>query len=339
MPDVYFSEIDFGDGIARKPRVAGSGGHTIVDESGTQFTQRANLVVENAHVEDDATNNATVLKSKNFVGHKSVWDAMTREEKFQYETYDFDDDFNGQTVDATPTQGSTNPVQSGGVYSEIQTIEGEIQTVSNQVATKASQTDLNNVSQKVSKSSDAYSPSKPYKVGDLVIYDNKLYRCITACSAAAWSVNQGCFTADTLTNVVTSLTSAKQNKTDASLGTSSKDIVGAINELNNGKMSTTQTPFSGTGANGTYYFRQVGSIVHFSYIGTYKNYGTGWTVLENFGSRFAPAEEMALACFDIYHVNPELVGATMDNSGNLRIILKTAAPVQPRISGCWIKQG
>lgn len=55
---------------------------------------------------------------------------------------------------------------------------------------------------KVSNNNDAYSSSKAYAIGDLVIYDNVLYRCTTACSAASWDVNQSCFTSDTLTNAI-----------------------------------------------------------------------------------------------------------------------------------------
>jgi hypothetical protein len=56
-------------------------------------------------------------------------------------------------------------------------------------------------SRQVSDSGDAYDPTRPYKVGELCIYDNVLYRCITACSAGSWATNQSCFTADTLVNV------------------------------------------------------------------------------------------------------------------------------------------
>ena len=55
--------------------------------------------------------------------------------------------------------------------------------------------------------SDAYSSSKAYAVGNLCIHDDVVYKCITACSAAAWSVNQNCFSATTLTNAVTTLNS------------------------------------------------------------------------------------------------------------------------------------
>jgi hypothetical protein len=60
-------------------------------------------------------------------------------------------------------------------------------------------------------SSDAYSPSKAYKVGEHCIYNNVVYKCITACSAAAWSVNQNCFEETTLTTAVTELNSDLSN--------------------------------------------------------------------------------------------------------------------------------
>lgn len=67
----------------------------------------------------------------------------------------------------------------------------------NEVNTKVSKTeDL------ISNSGDAYSPSRPYKVRELCIYNNVLYRCTTACSAGSWATNQSCFTTDTLVNVV-----------------------------------------------------------------------------------------------------------------------------------------
>lgn len=72
---------------------------------------------------------------------------------------------------------------------------------------------IKNVSQKVSGSSDAYSSSKAYSVGDLVIYNDTVYECTTACSAASWSVNQSNFTATTLSSKVTELNSALSVKT------------------------------------------------------------------------------------------------------------------------------
>jgi hypothetical protein len=39
----------------------------------------------------------------------------------------------------------------------------------------------------------------------MVIHDDILYKCTTACSAASWAVNSACFTATTLASVVTQL--------------------------------------------------------------------------------------------------------------------------------------
>lgn len=79
-------------------------------------------------------------------------------------------------------------------------------------AANAITTPINNVSQKVSGSTDAYSSSKAYSVGDLVIYNNTVYECTTACSAASWSVNQSNFTATTLSSKLTSLNQALNTK-------------------------------------------------------------------------------------------------------------------------------
>jgi hypothetical protein len=42
-------------------------------------------------------------------------------------------------------------------------------------------------------------------VGNHVIYNNKVYKCITACSAGSWATNQSCFQQTTLTKAVTDL--------------------------------------------------------------------------------------------------------------------------------------
>lgn len=60
----------------------------------------------------------------------------------------------------------------------------------------------------VANKDDEYSSSKAYAVGDHCIYNNVLYKCITACSAAAWSVNQTNFEATTLAESVGELNSA-----------------------------------------------------------------------------------------------------------------------------------
>lgn len=66
-------------------------------------------------------------------------------------------------------------------------------------------TPLSNVQGEVSGSSDAYSTTKAYKVGDVAIYNNTLYQCTTPCSAGSWSANKNCFTATTLATAVTQL--------------------------------------------------------------------------------------------------------------------------------------
>jgi hypothetical protein len=71
-------------------------------------------------------------------------------------------------------------------------------------------TPLANVRNNVANSSaspDKYSSSTAYKVGDMVIQNDILYKCTTACSAASWAVNSACFTATTLASVVTQLNS------------------------------------------------------------------------------------------------------------------------------------
>lgn len=81
---------------------------------------------------------------------------------------------------------------------------GNAQTTANTASTNA-----NNALEMIrSTSSDVYSSSKAYSVGDHVIYNNKVYKCITACSAGSWSTNQSCFSQTTLTSAVTDLNSA-----------------------------------------------------------------------------------------------------------------------------------
>ena len=70
---------------------------------------------------------------------------------------------------------------------------------------------INQVTQKVSNASDAYSETKAYKVGDIVIQNNTLYVCSTACSAASWAVNQNNFTATTVASELGDLNSALSN--------------------------------------------------------------------------------------------------------------------------------
>ena len=83
--------------------------------------------------------------------------------------------------------------------------------------------------------SDAYSSSKAYAVGDLCIHDDVVYKCITACSAAAWSVNQNCFEPTTLTDEVSTLKDALNDKQDKALFFSSiKPASDLLHTYNNG---------------------------------------------------------------------------------------------------------
>lgn len=71
-----------------------------------------------------------------------------------------------------------------------------------------SHTDI--VQAQASNSGDAYNTTRPYKVGELCIYNNVLYRCITACSAGSWTTNQSCFTVDTLVNAVNGISEVSE---------------------------------------------------------------------------------------------------------------------------------
>lgn len=81
---------------------------------------------------------------------------------------------------------------------------GNAQTTANTASTNAN----NALGMIRSTSSDAYSSSKAYSVGDYVIYNNTVYKCITACSAASWTVNQSNFEENTLIGSVTDLNSS-----------------------------------------------------------------------------------------------------------------------------------
>ena len=63
MPEVYVSQIDFGDGVVRtiKDPNASVGGHTIQDSSGVDMATRAKLKFMNASVTDDSTNDTTIV--------------------------------------------------------------------------------------------------------------------------------------------------------------------------------------------------------------------------------------------------------------------------------------
>lgn len=85
----------------------------------------------------------------------------------------------------------------------------------------------------VADSDDTYSPSKAYKVGEHCIYNNVIYKCITACSAGSWTTNQSCFSQTTLTSAVTDLNSAlDQLKTPTHLGSNASSTTYNISDYN-----------------------------------------------------------------------------------------------------------
>ena len=59
---------------------------------------------------------------KNFIGTTEEWNDLSAAEKAEYDAKDITDDYDGVPIDSVPTQGSTNPVQSGGTYSAINTL-------------------------------------------------------------------------------------------------------------------------------------------------------------------------------------------------------------------------
>lgn len=122
------------------------------------------------------------------------------------------------TAYATVTDGNT--VTDGTAVFKAVSVAGQITQISkignlsslNTTDKSSAVAAINEVNTKVSKtedlisnSDDAYDPTKAYVVGDLCIHDDKLYRCITACSAGSWATNQSCFTQDTLTGVANKL--------------------------------------------------------------------------------------------------------------------------------------
>jgi hypothetical protein len=114
---------------------------------------------------------------------------------------------------------------------EVTQNTSDIQTLTNNVSANA--TNITNVAQKVSNSSDSFDSTKAYSVGDLVIHDNALYRCITACSAASWSVNSSCFEAITLVDAIND-----DNKSSALSITVNTDYIdgSSINAVKSGKV-------------------------------------------------------------------------------------------------------
>lgn len=100
---------------------------------------------------------------------------------------------------------------SSGDYLATDNNSGTRKVDANKILTPISdaQTTADNVATKVSNSGDAFSSSKGYSVGELCIYNNKVYRCKTAYSTgASWSSRSSYFDQVTLTDAVSDLNDA-----------------------------------------------------------------------------------------------------------------------------------
>ena len=110
---------------------------------------------------------------------------------------------NGVTIGSSPkftdTTYESKSAASGGTAVSLCTT-GEKYTWNNK-------TDDTKANAALANEADSYSTSKAYAVGDTCIYNNVVYKCTTACSAASWTVNKNCFESTTLGKLFTQLNS------------------------------------------------------------------------------------------------------------------------------------
>lgn len=71
----------------------GSGGHTILNGSGTAMSQRGKLQFDGLDVTDDSGNDKTVVKSPIFNGTTAQWEALSSAEKAKYTVVNLTDDY------------------------------------------------------------------------------------------------------------------------------------------------------------------------------------------------------------------------------------------------------
>lgn len=64
------------------------------------------------------------------------------------------------------------------------------------------------------KGTDAYSSEKSYSIGDYVIHEDTLYKCVTNCSADTWENNEQYFSADTIVNALSQTNSTLKEKSN-----------------------------------------------------------------------------------------------------------------------------
>lgn len=109
---------------------------------------------------------------------------------------------------------------------------------------------INEVNSKAMNIADEYDETASYSKGDYCIYQNASYRCIKASGTTTGTFVAADWTQIKVLTEVKANTeeiSSKQDATDNILTTTDKTVVGAINELNSGKVNTTSfTPYTET---------------------------------------------------------------------------------------------
>lgn len=148
-------------------------------------------------------------------------------------------------INEVDSHTDANTTNIGTLANLTTTAKTNLVSAINEVNTKVSKTeDL------ISNSGDAYSSTKAYAVGDLCIYNNVLYRCITACSAGSWATNQSCFTADTLVNIFDNLVKVHRNYKNVSPNANGDFILssgdfegGTILQITNGNFNYQNVSF------------------------------------------------------------------------------------------------
>lgn len=128
--------------------------------------------------------------STNFVGTLAEWNTLTPAEQAEYKTKDITDDYNGLPIDAVPTQNSTNPISSGGVYTSLAEKQPTYTSDSTQWDTtpiasstkpvtsdgiKAALDEKTNETVIATRQTNLIAVRK-YEIGEQFIYNNTLYK-------------------------------------------------------------------------------------------------------------------------------------------------------------------
>lgn len=160
----------------------GSSGHTIWGRLKATLTQRGKLWFADAKASDVSADDATKVEVVTELASESSFDNLAT-------------DGTADGIYAFPDSGGEYLTAAMSSYDN---------TVSGLSATDV-QDAIDSVEEQVATTSDRYSSSRDYAVGEYCIYNDVLYKCITACTAASWAVNSSCFTADTVVNALDAL--------------------------------------------------------------------------------------------------------------------------------------